>query len=165
MSINYSLYWFTDHLIASVDFSANMIDFLNNPNTSQYWEICGFGFGMGCMGFFKTNSKLPLPAINFPVIVTGRRNTRNLQTANSREDHSEQAFHPHDIPSSHFYEMSLGFPSWALWRYLVVPLSPLCGAGPAKIRGCNQGITPCKGETSDSWDCLTPQASPCGLAW
>lgn len=55
-----------------------MIQYLNNPNASHYWEICGFGFVMGCLGFFKTNSKLPLSAINFPVI-------------DSQEKHSESA--------------------------------------------------------------------------
>lgn len=167
MSISYSLYWFSDHLIASVDFSANMIHCLNNPIASQYWEICGFGFVMGCLGFlFKANSKLPLSAVDFPVIDAGRRKTQNLQAANTREwkYHSGalQAFHPHDIPPSHFCEMSLCFPSWAAWD-LISPLSLPCCAGPVRIRGCNQEITPCKGETSGSWGCLTPQVSLHGL--
>lgn len=43
------------------------------------------------------------------------------------------------------------------------PLFPPCCAGSVRMKWCSQGITPCKGETSGSWGCLTPQASLHGL--
>lgn len=63
-------------------------------------------------------------------------------------------------PPSHFCEKSLCFPSWAVWD-LAAPLSPQCCAGPVWVRGCNQRIAPCKGETSGSLGLLgTPGLSP-----
>lgn len=142
-SINYSLYWVADHLIVSVDFSANMIHFLNNPNASQYWEICGFGFVMGCLGFFKTNSKLPLSAIDSPIIDAGRRNIWNLQTASVKSS----------TLSRHFTPMTCPIPF--IWNVPVLSflssMGPVCSSFPSMLcwhsedQGMQSGDHPMQG--------------------